>query len=83
MARDARAVIRGFVLGTLAAARGVEGVADDESLVERGVLDSLGIFELVAFLEERFGVRVPDEDITPENFRTIEDIGRLVTERER
>ena len=70
--------VRDFVVGTLAPARGLTAVGDDESLVESGVVDSLGIFQLIAFLEETFGVRIGDEDITPENFGTIEAIERLV-----
>jgi len=46
----------------------------DEPLVERGVLDSMGLMNLIGFLEERTGVRVPDEDVLLENFATINAI---------
>ena len=45
--------IREFVLERLAPATGRTELADDEDLIDSGVLDSLGIFQLVAFLEER------------------------------
>ena len=43
----------------------------DLSLVEEGVVDSYGIIDLIEFLESQFDVAVPDEDITKENFGSI------------
>jgi acyl carrier protein len=78
-----RATIRAFVMENLAAVRGRPHVDDADDLVETGVVDSLGIFQLVAFLEERFGIAIADEDITPENFGSIVAIDRLVAGRSR
>lgn len=43
----------------------------DEDLLNQGIIDSMGILQLVAFIEEKFGVSVADEDIVPENFRSL------------
>jgi acyl carrier protein len=75
--------IRDFVVERLAPATGRTQVGGDEDLIDTGVLDSLGIFQLVAFLEERFGVAIADTEITPENFGTLERIERLVAGRAR
>jgi acyl carrier protein len=75
--------IRAFVLERLAPATGRTELAGDEDLIESGVLDSLGIFQLVEFLEERFGVAIADSEITPDNFGTLERIERLVAGRAR
>jgi acyl carrier protein len=48
-------------------------------LIENDVLDSMAIFETVAFLEDQFGIEVQDEDLVPENFETISAIARLVS----
>jgi acyl carrier protein len=61
--------------------KGVSGVTDDQSLVESGVIDSLGIFRLVAFLEESFRVRIGDEEIVGENFESIVSIERFVLKK--
>lgn len=53
-------------------------VAVTDSLLDSGLIDSVGIFELVSFLEERFGVQIPDEEIVPEHFETIENLNALV-----
>lgn len=53
-------------------------VAENESLFERGCLDSMALLELLGFIEERMGVRVPDSEVLPENFETIANIDALV-----
>lgn len=75
--------IRAFVLERLAPATGRTELQDDDDLIDSGVLDSLGIFQLVAFLEERFGIAIADTEITPDNFGTLERIERLVAGRAR
>ncbi len=77
-AEDVRDRITKFVLENLARAKGVTELSDTESLVQNGVVDSLGIFQLVAFLEDSFRVRIADEDIVHENFQSIEAIENLV-----
>ena len=53
-------------------------VTYDEELVDRGVIDSMGLMNLIAFLEERVGVRVPDDEVMLENFATINAIVKTV-----
>jgi acyl carrier protein len=49
-------------------------VKDSDELLESGIVDSLGILDLVAILETDFGLTISDEDLLPENFRSIETI---------
>ena len=53
----------------------------DESLTQSGVLDSMGVLELILFIEERFGVHVPDEDTLPQNLDTVDHIVGYVRSR--
>jgi len=53
----------------------------DTSLLETGLIDSIGLFRLLAFLEERFRVRIPDEDLMAENFQTLGHIVRYIRGR--
>ncbi len=73
--------IHDFVLENLALGKGVTRVADEDSLIESGIVDSLGIFSLVTFLENTFGIRIGDEEIVQENFRTIDTIELLVKKK--
>jgi acyl carrier protein len=49
-----------------------------DSQLLNGIVDSLGLMQLVAFLEEEFEIEVDDSDISKKYFSTIGDIGRLV-----
>jgi acyl carrier protein len=51
---------------------------DGSSLVVTHILDSVGVFTLVAFLEERFSIEVPDNDLDWKNFETVDAITRFV-----
>ena len=72
--------IRQWVTET-AQRKGVEVGSDDESLTTNGVIDSLAIFRLVSFLEETFHLRVADEEIVNDNFKSVNDIDRFVTSK--
>lgn len=59
-----------------------DALADNASLIDHGIVDSTGILEVVAFLEQRFAIRVDDADMVPENLDTIAGIVAFV-ERKR
>ena len=58
-----------------------DDLAGDASLTQQGVLDSMGVLELIMFVEERFGVKIPDEDTLPENLDSVDRIVRYVEGR--
>lgn len=47
---------------------------DNVSFLDEGIVDSVGVMELVSFVEDNFGVQVEDLDITPENFDSVNKI---------
>jgi len=55
---------------------------ENESLLERGVIDSMGIMKLLAFIEEKFQVKVSDEELLPENFETLSAIAELILHKQ-
>jgi acyl carrier protein len=81
MADDPKVLIRQFVMEN-AQGRGITELGDSDSLIESGIVDSLGIFRLVSFLEETFGVKVGDDEIVNENFQTINDIERFLATKQ-
>ena len=68
------AVINDFISKELVHDLGLLPLADDASLLESGILDSLSLLQLVVFLEERFGITVGDADLLPVNFESIQSI---------
>jgi acyl carrier protein len=70
--------LRSFISGRVS-----HQLADHESLLETGEFDSLGLLELVAFIEQEFGVRFEDEDLSSENFASIQTVAGFVLDRVR
>jgi acyl carrier protein len=62
--------IRDFVLKQFPLAR-KSGVKPGDKWLETGLLDSLGILDLVHFLEAEFSIHVSDEELSPENFQSL------------
>ena len=54
-------------------------VSDDQSLLDSGVIDSTGVLELIAFLEQTYGIRVADEEIVPDNLDSIDNMTRYLS----
>ena len=54
---------------------------DRTPLLESGIIDSLGILDLVAFLERSFQITLQDDELTPENFANISSIVNLVEQK--
>ncbi|CAN7152278.1 acyl carrier protein [Neorhizobium galegae] len=49
-------------------------VSNNQSLLESGVIDSTGVLELIAFLEQTYGITVADDEIVPENLDSIDNM---------
>ncbi len=67
--------VRQFLADNFILDDGGAGLGADDSLTQAAVLDSMGVLELIMFIEERFGVSVPDEDTLPEN---LDSVARIV-----
>lgn len=74
---DVRDAIRAFVFDKFPAARR-RNVGDTDSLLAGGIVDSLGVLEVVQFIEETFGITLSDDDMLSENFETIAGIADFV-----
>jgi len=72
---------RGYITDNFLYARPDYFVGEDEHLLERGVVDSMGMIELLTFLEDRFGVQPADDEITEENFATLARIAHFVRKK--
>ena len=75
---DIRAfIVENFMLGN------DSGFDASESLLESGIIDSTGIMHVVAFLEERFGITVEDDDMVADNLESVQLIARFVESKMR
>lgn len=57
------------------------GFCNDYSFLDYGVLDSLGILELITYIENEFGIAVSDAEILPENLDSVDRVTRFVMEK--
>jgi len=73
--------VRGFLQENFLYMRPNFELGDDDRLLERGVVDSMGVAEMVTFLEDEFGVTTSDEEITEANLGSLNAIGRFVSQK--
>ncbi len=70
--------IEKVLLTEIAAGMGKKTLAPDEDLLEQGIVDSLGLMKLIAFMEDTFNIKIMDEEIVPENFQSLNSMAMLV-----
>lgn len=81
MASEIETEIRKFVVETFLFGRDDEGLGPTDSLLGRGILDSTGVLEIVAFLEEKWAVKVADAELVPANFDTLASLAAFVARK--
>ncbi len=75
---DLRTELERFISTELVADGDGKPLSPDDDLLDGGIIDSAGILQLISYLEERFGFQVSDEELTAENFRTVDDLASFV-----
>lgn len=69
--QDIKGKLRGFITETFLPSAGMNGFADDDSFMEKGIIDSTGVLELLEFIEETFRIQVEDEEVVPDNLDSL------------
>lgn len=75
---EAAKQIRNFILENFMIGRPAEELGDDDSLLDKGIIDSTGVLELVNFIESNFGFSVADEELVPENLDSVNRIADYI-----
>jgi acyl carrier protein len=78
---DVETAIERFVVDEIMLGDSNTKIDPNESLISSGVLDSLALLRLIAFLEEQMGVTVDDSEVIPENFETINEIKSFIEKK--
>ncbi len=55
-----------------------ENLKGTDSLLEKGIMDSTGVLELVAFIESQFEIKIEDDELIPENLDTFSNIRKFI-----
>lgn len=69
-----RTEVREFVVGNFLYGASGDTLADDQSFLETGVIDSTGVLELIAFLEQQYGIAVADHEVVPANLDSVQHL---------
>jgi acyl carrier protein len=75
--------IRDFILETYLFTTDASALGLDDSLLDRGIVDSTGMMEIVFFLEEQLQVKVKDEEMIPANLDSVNKIAQFVASKRR
>jgi len=73
--------IHSFIAKTFPLARR-RNITHNDNLLSGGVIDSLGVLEIVTFLQQEFSLEISDDELTPENFESIHSISQFVLQRQ-
>jgi acyl carrier protein len=74
--------LRKYILETYLFTTDDSALANDDSFLDKGIIDSTGILELVMYLEEEFGLAVADEELLPENLDSINNLVQFVERKQ-
>ena len=74
--------IRDFIVQNALFGSSERSFNDEDSFLEKEIIDSTGVLELVSFVEERFGIEVGDEELIPDNFDSINKLGEYVRRKQ-
>lgn len=73
--------LREFLTNSVLPLARVEAFGDDESFLEKGILDSTGVLELVGHIEKEYSIRVEADEITPDNLDSLEKLVAFVSRK--
>jgi len=76
-----RQTIKNFILENILFEDDENALDYDDSFLEKGVIDSTGVLELVNFVEEEFNVSVDDEEMIPENLDSVTKLAKFVNKK--
>jgi len=76
-----RANVRKFIVDNFSFGREDVQFTDDESLLEKGLIDSTGVLELVTFLETKYKIHVEDDELIPDNLDSVAKMIRFVNRK--
>jgi acyl carrier protein len=70
--------VRQFVIDNFLFGQSNGHLSDDDSFLEKGLIDSLGILNLVQFVQEKYDIPVEDEELLPENWDSVRCVAKFV-----
>lgn len=80
-AMDIKSLLKQFVISEIVVDTTCADIRETESLIDNGILDSLGIIKILTFIEDKFSIKISDDELVPENFETLYSISNLIDKK--
>jgi len=75
------ATVKKFVVNNFLFGKAPEDFSDDDSFIERGIIDSTGILELIGFLERTYSIQITDDEMIPENLDSLSRVVKFIDKK--
>ena len=79
---DVTTEVRSFIIERFLFGQDGDSLSNSDSFMERRLVDSTGILEVVMFLEERYGLTVADDELVPENLDSVDRIAAFIARKQ-
>jgi len=73
--------LRQFVVNNFLFGQGEDQLSNHDSFLEKGIVDSTGVLELVVFLEKQYRIKIEDEELIPANLDSIDNLLRFIEKK--
>ena len=73
--------IKDFIITNFLFGQSSDALAEDQSFLESGIIDSTGLLELVSFVEQKYGISIADRELVPENLDSLRNITQFVARK--
>jgi acyl carrier protein len=81
-AQDVLSDVRSYIVDRFMFGQGGDRLGNEDSFLDRGLIDSTGILEVVSFLEQRYGIKVADDELVPDNLDSLTRIASFVARKQ-
>ena len=79
---EIEAELKHFIVQNFLYGQDDNSLTEHDSFLEKGIIDSTGVLELVSFVEEKFNVKVKDEEMIPENLDSINNLVKFIKSKQ-
>jgi len=79
--KSARTELKDFIVESFLFGQKDKTFSDSDSFMEKGIVDSTGVLELTSFIEEKYGITVEDDDMTPDNLDSIDNLIQYISKK--
>jgi len=78
---DIKNELRKFIIDRYMSRFDKNKLSDGDSFLDKGIIDSIGVIELAAFIQKRYGIKIKPPEIVPENFDTLDNLERYILKK--